>query len=151
MSAIVARVYFISQGQLDEWVDRGNADLTGDTVSLRLNRQYLARMTPALYVTRIVSSPDDARKLVGKAFPMEVVQELGAEVMQGSVIIGDDAYDVEEGFMLSEVVPPKNEPSTMPAGAEKGRQNRGVDKSGEPELDLLASFILQRMREDHKK
>ncbi|MBI5526590.1 MAG: hypothetical protein HY897_09660 [Deltaproteobacteria bacterium] len=147
----MGRFYFVSQRQLDEWLGHGNADLSGETLSLRLDRQYLARMLPALYFTRIVSSPEDGRELTGKAVPLEKVQGMGAEVMQGSAVIGDDAYDVEEGFILREVVPPKSDvrPAAKPEGEDKEKQ--GVAAPGEPELDLLASFILQRMREDGKK
>ena len=146
----MGRVYFVSQGQIDEWVGHGNADLNGDTVSLRLDRQYFARMAPALYFTRIVSSPEDARTLVGKALPIDKVSAMGVEVMQGSAIVGDDAYDVEEGFLLLEVTSGKREEAPGEAPAED-KQNQGVKKPGEPELDLLASFILTRMREDNKK
>ena len=147
----MGRIYFVSQGQIDEWVGHGNADLNGDTVSLRLDRQYFAQMSPALYFTRIVSSPEDGRKLVGKALPIEKVSGMGVEVMQGSAIVGDDAYDVEEGFILNEVVPEKTDKTGSATTAGTGKQDQGVKKSGEPELDLLASFILTRMREDNKK
>lgn len=147
----MGRLYFVSQRQLDEWLGHGNADLNGETLSLRLDRQYLAKMLPALYFARIVSSPEDGRALTGKAISLEKVQEMGAEVMQGSAVIGDDAYDVEEGFILREVVPPNSDvrPAAKPEGEGKERQEASAE--GEPELDLLASFILQRMREDGKK
>lgn len=147
----MGRIYFVSQGQIDEWVGHGNADLNGDTVSLRLDRQYFAQMSPALYFTRIVSSPEDGRKLVGKALPIAKVAGMGVEVMQGSAIVGDDAYDVEEGFILREAVHEKSEPADSAASSKEEKRDQGVKKPGEPELDLLASFILTRMREDNKK
>lgn len=143
----MGRAYFISQEQLNEWTGNGSAEVRGDLFLLRLDRQYFARMQPAIFFNRIVSSPNDRRGLEGRVFDMESVARMGAQCSSGSALVGEDSYDVEEGFLLHETLP-------MQVRAEAAAQpgETPAPWNGEKsEIDLLASLILDRMRDDNKE
>jgi hypothetical protein len=146
----MGRAYFISQEQLNEWVGSGSAEVMGDLFVLRLDRQYFARMQPAVFFTRIISSPQDKRGLEGRVLDMESIDRMGAQSSGGSVVVGEDAYDVAEGWLLKETLPMqvnKDDAVSMKAPSDPSRASADGDKS---ELDLLASLVLDRLREDHK-
>jgi hypothetical protein len=52
-----------------------------------------------------VTGAEDANELVGKVKSLAYLQELGAEILEGSMLIGDNAYDVVPGFTALPAVP----------------------------------------------
>lgn len=45
-----------------------------------------------------VTGANDDHKLVGKVKPKSLLVELGAEILENSMILGDNAYDVVPGW-----------------------------------------------------
>jgi hypothetical protein len=91
------RVFF-PQTVLDVWVGEGRAELKGEDLLLKSEgRRY--RIIEAVRVLREVSGTADAHELVGRVKTRAFLTELGAEVLEGSVILGDNAYDVVQGFV----------------------------------------------------
>ena len=95
------RVFF-AQASLDVWLADGSIDLTGTELTIAEEaRRY--RLAEAAHIIREVTGSPDANELVGRVKSTQYLQELGAELMEGSMILGDNAYDVVPGFMASPV------------------------------------------------
>lgn len=95
---------FISVERLDNWTTEGRASLEGDRMTLtELNRSFA--MKPAVHFVRSAGSDGDPHDLVGRVKSKDVLDEMGADCFEKSVIYKDTAYDVIEGF-IGEPIPP---------------------------------------------
>lgn len=91
------RVFF-PQAALDEWVATDRVDVRGDDLTIKgAQRRY--RAVEALRVVREVTGTPDSNDLVGTVKSKAFLIELGAEILGGSMILGDNAYDVVPGFV----------------------------------------------------
>lgn len=94
--AMQNRVFF-PQLLLDQWGIEGKIDLTGEElVVLAEGRKY--RIEECVYVVAEVTGAKEPHGLVGKVKPNKALAELGAEILENSMIIGDNAYDVVPGW-----------------------------------------------------
>ena len=124
------RVFF-PQALLDAWIADERVELTGDELLLKdEGRRY--RIAEAVRVLSDVAGGGDVHKLIGKVKTREQLQPLSAELLETSMVIGDDAYDVVPGFVGE------------PVGAFETR----VEVAQQPAIsaandeDLLAQFLL---------
>src|SRR5262249_51584548 len=91
------RVFF-PQGALDAWMAFDRVEVAFDELTIRSeNRKY--RIIEAVRILREVSGTPDANELVGKGKSRAVLNELGAEILESSMILADNAYDVVPGFV----------------------------------------------------
>ena len=126
------RVFF-PQHTLDVWLAAGRAEVRGNQLNLvGEGRRY--RIIEAVFVQREVSGCPDTFELVDKVKSLLFVTELGAELLGGSMVIGDNAYDVVTGFL------------GLPMGPESpGASSDPVNRDLESEESLLARY--QRLAE----
>jgi hypothetical protein len=95
---------FISVDRLDAWTAEGRASLAAGRMTLtELNRSFT--MTPAVCFVAINGGSDDPNDLVGRVKSKPQLEAMGAEQLSSSVIYGDFAYDVIDGF-IGEPLPP---------------------------------------------
>jgi len=95
------RVFF-AQSSLDVWLADAAVDLTGTELTIVAEgRKY--RLAEAAHITNEVTGSPDPHELVGRVKSTHYLEELGAELMEGSMILGDNAYDVVPGFMATPV------------------------------------------------
>lgn len=90
----------------------GRAHMTGDSMFIDGNRFEL---TSAVRFVSEVAGGGDETGLVGRVKSVEQLGELGGEHAAGSVILGDNAYEVIEGFLAT---------PDLPAGAVAGTHAR---------------------------
>lgn len=91
------RVFF-PQTALDEWISENRVELKGEELMLkREGRRY--RIIEAVRILREVTGADDPHELLGRVKTRAFLIELGAELLEGSMILGDNAYDVVQGFV----------------------------------------------------
>lgn len=91
------RVFF-PQAALDAWIEEDRVDLRNDELTIKSeNRRY--RIIEAVRILSEVTGQPDVNELIGKVKSRAFLTELGAEILEGSVIIGDNAYDAETGFV----------------------------------------------------
>ncbi len=91
------RVFF-PQAALDEWIVSGTVELNGqDLTVLAAGRQY--KLAEAVHVLRDVSGTGDTHELVGLVKARAYLEQLGAELVETSMLIGDSAYDVDPGWL----------------------------------------------------
>jgi hypothetical protein len=104
---------FFPQEALDAWIEQGRVLLVGDELTTTPEGRRL-RVESAVRFIAEVAAGSDPNGLVGKVKTIEQVQALGGEHVADSVVMGDCAYQVVEGF-LGEVLA-----GTRRAGRRKG-------------------------------
>jgi hypothetical protein len=96
------RVFF-PQEALDEWLEQGRVQLVGDELTTTPEGRRL-RVESALRFVAEVGAGADPHGLIGKVKTLDQVEALTGEHCADSVIIGDCAYQVVEGW-LGELLP----------------------------------------------
>src|SRR5450432_2887200 len=91
------RVFFPEQS-LNEWLVEGAVDLRGSELTILAEaRRY--NLAEAVRVMLEVTGGPDTNDLVGRVKSKVFLQELGAELMETSMVLGDNAYDVIPGWL----------------------------------------------------
>ena len=100
---------FITQKVLTDWADAGKVELN-DTTLLLVQENRTVDLHPAVRFFCVVGGEADPHGLLGKVKTREQLKEMGAEHYMDSVIHGDVAYQVVEGFM-GDLSRPKPQPA----------------------------------------
>jgi len=127
-------VLFLPQASLDRWLDEGHVDMGNDALIFTADHASFPAVS-AVHFTQLVDG-QDTQKLVGKVKAVEALRLSGAEVSLGAVVLGESAYQTEDGFMLTVPLPERASarPASKPAANASGQ-----------EADLLAQFILDKL------
>lgn len=130
------RVFF-PQAALDEWIAEERVDLRNDELTIKSeNRKY--RIIEAVRIMAEVTGQPDVNELVGKVKSHAFLNELGAEILEGSVLIGDNAYDAVPGFVGAPIGSfadhRRNTPATIT-----------VSRAITTDEDLLANLLKRRL------
>jgi hypothetical protein len=132
---------FFPQAALDQWIVDGSVDLQQSELTVvGEGRRY--KLAEAVRVVREVSGGGDPHDLVGRAKVRAYLEELGAEIVETSMLLGDAAYDVEPGWLGSPVGSLAEH-----AGSEERKSARG-GRVGEPprtEEELLARLLAKNL------
>jgi hypothetical protein len=130
---------FLPQETLDTWMSDGRIEVAGDTMTLNPEGQRFILKTAVHFVADLAGG-GDAKQLIGKVKDLEQLAVLGGEHVADSVVLGDDAYQVVEGFVGEPIFDDDSEVSGASL-ADAARAAAGEDpQSGE--IDLLARFFL---------
>jgi hypothetical protein len=120
------RVFF-PQEVLDQWVSDNRADVKGEDLLLKgVGRRY--RMIEAVRILREVSGTADPHELIGRVKTRAFLNELGAEILGNSMIMGDNAYDIVQGFVGSPV-------------GNFADYRKGASTTAKSDEELLSSFV----------
>lgn len=113
---------FYTQERFADLLDAGSATLQGDALEVSA---YLCNVpalryavATAVIVVAELTTLDDAAGLVGKVKTMDELAALGAEYVEGSIVLGDAAYQTREGFLMLamlQVADPMPEGQAVPA------------------------------------
>jgi hypothetical protein len=130
------RVFF-PQEALDQWIVNGKADLQQSELTLLADgRSY--RLVEGLRVLRELSGNGDTHELVGRVKARAYLDELGAEIIETSMLVGESAYDVEPGWLG---IPVGSFADHAGSDArKKARDGRATDEPNSDE-ELLARFL----------
>ena len=94
---------FISQERLDSWSAEDRVSVQGDVMTLANdNRSF--RLKPAVRFMKVSGAGADPNGLLGKVKTIEALSAQGGEHYMDSVIFGETAYDVQQGFLGDPVV-----------------------------------------------
>jgi hypothetical protein len=136
------RVFF-PQAAVDQWSVDGKIDLVaGDLILLAEGRRY--KVEEAVRVVTEVTGANDDRKIIGKVKPKRALDEIGAEILESSMILGDNAYDIIPGWMGTPTTPFADHllsPERMKARGD--RTDIGVGPKSDE--DLLKRFVEDRL------
>jgi hypothetical protein len=133
------RVFF-PQAALDEWISDGKVDLAGDELTIKPeSRRY--RILEAARILREVTGLQDVNELVGKVKTRQYLSGLGADLLESSMVLGDNAYDVIPGFVGAPVGTFEEHLADAARADQKGASQRGTSAPASDE-ELLAKFLL---------
>lgn len=89
---------FFSQAAVDRWLAEGRAGLEGEVLGL-LPAGPSFKLSSAVLFGAEVAAGNDGPGLTGKVKALSDIEALSGEHVPGSVVIGDYAYEVVEGFL----------------------------------------------------
>lgn len=125
------RVFF-PQAALDEWMATDRVEIERDELTiLSENRRF--RIAEAVRVLREVAGAGDEAELIGKVKSKNYLTELGAELLEESMILGDAAYDVVPGFVGA------------PIGSFEEHRQSVPEITLSSDEELLAAFLSRAM------
>lgn len=125
---------FLPQEALDAWLTDGRAELDGETMTTPTDGRRYRLKTALRFLTELTGS-GDPYDLVGRVKDIEQVAALGAEHVRDSVILGDQAYQVVEGFAA--------EPDLELGGTMVfDMPSAPVAEAAPEDIELLAKFLL---------
>jgi len=163
---------FVSQEMLDTWAEQGKIDFVGNVMTLLQGegkgRSYA--LEPAVRFLKILGAEADSNGLLSKVKPVSQLRGMGAEQVEGSVILGDVAYEVQPGFLaevsaLQAAAAARKAPQAVvaPASASAGTSGRPATPAPRPartsrptpmprdleekrkEAEALARFLLDNL------
>jgi hypothetical protein len=89
---------FFPQAALDIWLVEERIELTDTELTLKAeNRRY--RLIEAAHILSEVTGTPDPHEILGRVKSKGFLTELGAEMLETSMMIGDNAYDIAPGFL----------------------------------------------------
>ena len=138
---------FLSQEALDSWIGEARADIQGDVlVDKAGNRRFQLR--EGLRFLSEVSGGEDATSLVGCVKDMEQLAAMGGEHMSDSVVLGELAYEVQQGFVGRPIpasgVSEHTKEITIPVEAAKPPPE--VQKQQRQTIVALQAFFLNNVK-----
>lgn len=133
---------FWPQEIMDQLTVDEMATIEGDLLSLAEDKLSY-RVTQAVHFLEDVGDGSDAHKLVGRVKELAAIEELGGEHYMDSVLIGDSAYKVVEGFAGEPLIEVASDGEsadiTGAVAAQAGGEEDGEDR------ELLAKFLLDNL------
>ena len=96
---------FISQDRLDNWAAEDRVKVEGDRMTLSGDGRAF-KIATAVRFMEVSGGGEDVSALVGKVRTIDQLEAEGGEHYMDSVIIGDTAYDVQQGFLGVPIVEP---------------------------------------------
>lgn len=135
---VMANRVFFPQMALDTWVLDGKVELRGDELLLPdEERRY--KVEESVRVVAELTTGTCPHGLVGRVKSRSHLVGLGAELMEASMILGDNAYDVVPGW-TGEPIGTWDEHIT---GKTKSVESNAVSEKPVNDEDLLAKFLLR--------
>jgi hypothetical protein len=93
---------FFPEDALNMWVVDGKVELNQRELVLPSEgRRY--RLIEAAHVLRELTGMEDPYELVHRVKSLGYLNELGAEILETSMLIGENAYDIVPGFLGSPI------------------------------------------------
>jgi hypothetical protein len=136
------RVFF-PQTALDQWLVDGTIDLRGTELTIvGEGRKY--RLAEAVRVVREVTGATDLQELVGRVKAKTSLEEKGAELLETSMIMGDNAYDVVPGW-LGTPVGTIDEHVASPERAQARAAGTASADNPRSDEELLATFLMKTL------
>lgn len=134
---------FVPQDTLDLWVADQKATVTGTELLLQGDTFDLK---PAVLFLKDVSDTGDPHALLGRVKDQTQLAALGAESYMGSVVLGDSAYEVKDGFVGA----PRPRRSAAAAAAASGGDidaavGAAAGENASSDEALLTKFLLENL------
>lgn len=128
---------FLPQEALDAWLDADRIQLDGEIMTLKPEGQRFRLSTAVRFMVDLTES-GDKQQVLGKVKDIDQLTAMSGEHSMDSVIFGDDAYQVVEGFVGDPVFEDAS-------GSDLTAATRAAvgDSSGTDALDPLTRFFLK--------
>jgi hypothetical protein len=144
-SCAMADYLFVPQSVLDKWSEKGRVELKGHVLTL-IREKKSFQLTGAVRFVKMEAG-EDLKGLLHKVKTLDALKQMGAEHYRESVILGESAYQVQQGF-LADANALRRAAGVAQAAADKkaagAEKHRQAEKDGEQ--DLLAQFLLDNLQ-----
>ena len=162
----MADYLFVPQSVLDRWSEQGKVQVDGHVLTI-LGENKAFSLTSAVRFIKMEAG-DDVSSLLQKVKTTDALKQMGAEHYMESVILGESAYQVQQGFLAdanalrraaaaSQPPPsPKPKPAATaaahvpaapaPAPAAPTPAAATAAAKADGEQDLLAQFLLENLQ-----
>jgi len=142
---------FIPQEKLDAWTLDGHVQIGDQTLRVPGEQREL-RLEPAVRFMSEVGGQGDVTGLVGRVKTIAQIEQMGADHYRDSVIVGDCAYQVVEGFCgslegasLPAEAPPLPRPDAEPAKAPAPAPAGGKAEEEISDAETLARLLIEKL------
>ena len=166
-SVPMADYLFVPQTVLDKWSEQGRIEVDGNVLTI-LGEQKSFALTTAVRFLKMEAGEDNAG-LLAKVKTTDALKQMGAEHYRESVILGESAYQVQQGFLAdanalrraaaasqaaaaaaAKPAPAKGNAAAPPAGGDPAQRKPAApgEKQGEKkgeEQDMLEQFLLDNL------
>jgi len=139
---------FVPQSVLAKWSEQGRISVVGNVLTILGENKNFA-LTSAVRFLKMEAG-EDVAGLLQKVKTIDALKQMGAEHYMESVILGESAYQVQQGFLAeanalrraAAASQAANKPAPAKPGAPASSPAEG-EKNAEP--DLLAQFLLDNL------
>ena len=142
----MADFLFVPQQILDKWADQGRVELKGHVLTL-LREKKSFQLTSAVRFLKLEAG-EDAARLLNKVKTLDALKRMRAEQYMSSVILGETAYKVQQGF-LAEANALRRAVGVKPTARQKAASGKGAARERQGaeggDQDLLARFLLENL------
>src|ERR1700704_975182 len=148
----MADYLFVPQSVLDKWSEQGRIQVDGNVLTI-LGEQKSFALTSAVRFIKMEAG-DDNVGLLAKVKTTDALKQMGAEHYMESVILGEVAYQVQQGFLADahalrraavvSLAVPAAAPVPPAAPGDPAADQSDEKKAGEQ--DMLARFLLDNLQ-----
>jgi hypothetical protein len=149
----MADYLFVPQSVLDKWSEQGRIQVDGNVLTILGENKNFALTSAVRFIK--MEAGEDSAKLLQKVKTTDALKQMGAEHYMESVILGESAYQVQQGFLAdanalrraaaaSQPQAPKAATAPAKPGAPPAQPAKPDDKNA-TEPDLLAQFLLDHL------
>lgn len=139
-----ANRFFWSQELLDQWIGEERILLEGERLTIiEENRSY--RLSQAVYFIKDVGDGKDGHRMVGRVKELSALAEMGAEHYMDSVLIGESAYQVAQGFTGARDVSAAEKPRGKSGDISGAIAKHTGDETDADDRELLARFLIENL------
>ena len=132
---------FVSTELFDRWLTAGSADLEGARLRARATgASYVVE--EAVHVTAEVTGSAEGPELVGRVRPVSEFLPFGAELLDRSMVIGDLAYDIVPGFLVSPMGPSGGR---VPSDSVLFALSALSEPGSHSDEELLARYLIEKL------
>jgi hypothetical protein len=154
----MADYLFVPQSVLDKWSEQGRIAVDGNVLTI-LGEGKNFSLTQAVRFMKMEAG-DDTAGLLQKVKTTDALKQMGAEHYMESVILGESAYQVQQGFLADAnalrraaavSAPPAPKPAPAPAKAPEAAPTAAqaaakAEEKKSGEQDMLAQFLLDNLQ-----
>jgi hypothetical protein len=91
---------FFSQEIINSWTDDEKVKFDNDTLSIQSGKGVQGyKLTPAYRFVKVSDGGPDPHSLIDAVHSEEELAQMGADAYLNSCILGETAYDVEQGYV----------------------------------------------------
>src|SRR3981081_3403508 len=149
----MADYLFVPQSVLDKWSEQGRIQVDGNVLTILGEGKDFA-LTSAVRFMKMEAG-DDTVGLLQKVKTTDALKQMGAEHYMESVILGECAYQVQQGFLAdanalrraaaaSQASAAKSGSADCPGQSHAAAQGAHGEKKGDVQ-DMLEQFLLDNL------
>ena len=139
---------FVPQSVLDRWSEQGRIQVDGNVLTILGEKKSFALTSAVRFIK--MEAGEDTAGLLQKVKTTDALKQMGAEHYMQSVILGENAYQVQQGFLADANALRRAAAASQPApspdrGGETQAGQAGEDEKKPEEQDMLARFLLENL------